>query len=139
VPGSELSGGLDSSAVCGIAADYAQEANATFAAFSNVFPGGTEIEFKDEREFIGAMLDFMSMEWIGVDRLNLKIPELLAHSLEIHGCFIQQNYNIFNRGIYEAAGQKGIEVLFSVLAGMNWFQPARPCPGMSSSRTGNGR
>ncbi len=115
--GSELSGGLDSSAVCGIAADFAQQANKSLTAFSNVFPEGTDIDFKDEREFIGAMRDFKTMDWVGVDRLKKVIPELLAYSLEIQGGFIQQNFNIFGQGIYEVAGEKGIQVLFSGFGG----------------------
>jgi asparagine synthase (glutamine-hydrolysing) len=115
--GSELSGGLDSSAVCGIAATFSQQEKSTFTAFSNVFPAGTEIEFKDEREFIKAMLEFKPMKWEGIDRLSLTIPELLADSLKIQGCFIQQNFNIFNQGIYEAAGKKGVDVLLSGFGG----------------------
>jgi asparagine synthase (glutamine-hydrolysing) len=115
--GSELSGGLDSSAVCGIAADFTKQGSIPFTTFSNIFPAGTEIEFKDEREFIGAMRDFKPMNWNGVDRLNLTIPELLNYTIDIQGGFIQQNYNIFNRSIYETAGKKGIEVLLSGFGG----------------------
>ena len=49
---SELSGGLDSSAVTGIAADFASSEKIPFIPFSNVFPENTGFEFKDEREFI---------------------------------------------------------------------------------------
>ncbi|MBN1791213.1 MAG: hypothetical protein JW830_11990 [Bacteroidales bacterium] len=117
VPGSELSGGLDSSAVCGIAADFTAQANRSLTAFSNIFPEGTGIEFKDEREFIDAMRGFKTMDWVGVDRLNKAIPELLAYTLEIQGGFIQQNFNIFDQGIYEAAGERNIQVLFSGFGG----------------------
>ena len=117
VLGSELSGGLDSSTVCGIAATFPGQDKTAFAAFSNVFPAGTAIEFKDEREYIEAMLEFCPMNQESVDRLNLTIPELLMHSLQIQGCFIQQNYSIFNQGIYEAAGKKKVEVLLSGFGG----------------------
>ena len=40
---SELSGGLDSSAVTGIAAEYASSGNIPFIPFSNVFPENTGI------------------------------------------------------------------------------------------------
>jgi asparagine synthase (glutamine-hydrolysing) len=115
--GSELSGGLDSSAVTGIAADIAKAENTSFTTFSNIFPSDTTIEFKDELEFINKMLTFKPVEWVGIDRLNQTIPELLAYTLDIQGCFIQQNFNIFNRGIYEAAGEKGIPVLLSGFGG----------------------
>jgi asparagine synthase (glutamine-hydrolysing) len=53
--GTELSGGLDSSAVTGIAADFTASESSTVTAFSNIFPG-TGVEFKDEREFIDDMI-----------------------------------------------------------------------------------
>ena len=115
--GSELSGGLDSSAICGIAAKYASQEKIPFTAFSNIFTADTGMEFKDEQEFIDAMLEFKSMDWKSVDRLIMSIPELLKYSLGIQGCFIQQNFNIFNKGIYEAAGGKRIEVLLSGFGG----------------------
>ncbi|MBN2480766.1 MAG: hypothetical protein JXB19_03430 [Bacteroidales bacterium] len=115
--GTELSGGLDSSAVTGIAVDYSVLKNIPFGTFSNIFPDNTEIEFKDEREFINQMLEFRNMEWTGIDQLRQTIPELLQFAVEIQGCFIQQNFSILNQGIYEAAGEKGIDVLLSGFGG----------------------
>jgi asparagine synthase (glutamine-hydrolysing) len=115
--GSELSGGLDSSAVTGIAVEYAAGENMPFSAFSNIFPAGTGIEFKDEMEFISSMLAHKTMNWVGVDRLNQTLPGLFRHTLDIQGCFVQQNFNIFNKGIYEAAEQQGTHVLLSGFGG----------------------
>lgn len=115
--GSELSGGLDSSAVTGIAVDYAAGENMPFSAFSNIFPSGTGIDFKDEMEFISSMLTHKTMNWVGVDRLNQPLPDLLGHTLDIQGCFVQQNFSIFNRGIYEAAEKQGTQVLLSGFGG----------------------
>jgi len=115
--GSELSGGLDSSAVTGIAVDYAASENVPFSAFSNIFPAGTGVEFKDEMEFISSMLSHKKMNWVGVDGLNQSIPDLLRYTLDIQGCFVQQNFNIFNRGIYEAAEKQGTRVLLSGFGG----------------------
>jgi asparagine synthase (glutamine-hydrolysing) len=115
--GSELSGGIDSSAVTGIAADLAIYENLSFTAFSNIFPSNTGLEFKDEREFINKMLEFKPSEWSGIDRLNYTIPELLAYTIDIQGYYIQQNYSIFNQGLYEAAGRKDIQVLLSGFGG----------------------
>jgi asparagine synthase (glutamine-hydrolysing) len=116
-PGSELSGGLDSSAVAGIAADFVGSKGHTLFAFSNIFPEGTTIDFKDEREYISAMRAFKSFDWVGVDQLKHGIPELLHHAINIQGCYIEQNFNIFNRGIYEAAWGKGVQVLLSGFGG----------------------
>jgi asparagine synthase (glutamine-hydrolysing) len=115
--GSELSGGLDSSAVTGIANDIAKSGNTSFTTFSNIFPSDTGLDFKDEQEFISKMLLFKPVEWTGVDRLNQTIPELLAYTIEIQGCYIQQNYSIFNRSLFEAAGGKDIQVLLSGFGG----------------------
>jgi asparagine synthase (glutamine-hydrolysing) len=115
--GSELSGGLDSSAVTSIAADFTSRKGVPLSAFSNIFPGETRIEFKDEEEFIKSFLNFKQVEWTGVDQLSMSIPELLDNTLLIQGCFIQQSFNIFNRGIYKAAGEKSVDVLLSGFGG----------------------
>jgi asparagine synthase (glutamine-hydrolysing) len=115
--GAELSGGLDSSAICGIAAVVSEQLNMPITAFSNVFPIDSEVEFTDEREFIDAMLQFRNIDWVSVDRLNRSIPDLLKFSLNIQGCFIQQNYSVLNQCIYEAAGKRGIEILLSGFGG----------------------
>ena len=115
--GSELSGGLDSSVVTGIAADFALKNRLPFTAFSNIFPSGSGIEFMDEQEFISCMRTFIPFGWVGVDRLSQSIPELLQQAIDLQGCFIQQNFNIFNRGIYEAAGEHSVQVLLSGFGG----------------------
>ncbi len=117
VIGSELSGGLDSAAVTGIAAMTACGTGSQLYSFSNVFPTGTDITFTDEREWIDRMLEFKEMEWTGVDYLGMTIAELLEQTIKLQGCFVQQHYHIFNRGIYEAAGKKGAEVLLSGFGG----------------------
>lgn len=115
--GSELSGGLDSSTVAGIAAAFADSNKIPFKTYSNIFPDNADIEFKDEKEFIHQMLEFRKMEWTGIDRLKRTIPELLQFAMDVQGCFVQQNFNIFNQGIYEAAGRQGIDVLLSGFGG----------------------
>ncbi|MBN2275192.1 MAG: hypothetical protein JXR41_06650 [Bacteroidales bacterium] len=116
-PGSELSGGLDSSAVTGMASDFAVKNHISFTAFSNVFPENTGIDFKDEREFISEMVDFKTIKWNGVDRLDCTIPELLQYTVELQACFVQQNYSVFDRGLYEKAGEQGIQALLSGFGG----------------------
>ncbi len=114
---SELSGGLDSSAVTGIAADFASSASIPFISLSNVFPENTGFEFKDEREFIREMISFKGLKGILVDRLGKTIPELLKHTLDIQGTYVQQNFNMMNHGLYKAAGEAGSNVLLSGFGG----------------------
>jgi asparagine synthase (glutamine-hydrolysing) len=113
----ELSGGLDSSAITGIATDYVDRFNGRLLAFSNIYPVDTGVDFKDEQEFIAAMRSWKQLDWIGVDSLHTSIPGTLQHTLNIHRCFIQQNFNIFNRALYQAAGERKAQVLFSGFGG----------------------
>jgi asparagine synthase (glutamine-hydrolysing) len=115
--GSELSGGLDSSAVTGIAADAARTENIPFTAFSNVFPEDTGIEFRDEREFIRDMLAFKQINGVNIDRLDIPVTDLLRYTLDIQGAFIQQNYNVFNYNLFKTAGYSGTRVLLSGFGG----------------------
>ncbi len=115
--GSELSGGLDSSAVTGLAADFAGEGKTNIMAFSNIFPDGTGLEFKDEREFIHAMLAFKPLTWQDIDRPGMPVTDLLKYTLDIQGTFIQQNFSVFNFGLYKAAGEAGTRVLLSGFGG----------------------
>jgi asparagine synthase (glutamine-hydrolysing) len=114
---SELSGGLDSSAITGIAADFASSGNIPFIPLSNVFPENAGLEFKDEREFIREMLSFKSLKGILVDHLGKTLPELLKYTLDIQGTYVQQNFNMMNHGLYKAAGEAGANVLLSGFGG----------------------
>jgi asparagine synthase (glutamine-hydrolysing) len=114
---SELSGGLDSSAITGVAADFASSQKIPFNTFSNVFPENTGFVFKDEREFIHEMLSFKGLKGIFVDHLGKTIPELLAHTLDIQGTYVQQNFNMMNHGLYKAAAEAGSGVLLSGFGG----------------------
>jgi asparagine synthase (glutamine-hydrolysing) len=115
--GSELSGGLDSSAVTGLAAEFAEREKTTITAYSNIFPEGTGMDFKDEREFIRAMLAFKPVTWQGIHRLGMPVTDLLKYTLDIQGTFIQQNFSVFNYGLYKAAGEAGSRVLLSGFGG----------------------
>jgi asparagine synthase (glutamine-hydrolysing) len=113
----ELSGGIDSSAVTGIAAMALGSKSLPLAAFSNVLPSLANEQVTDEREFIYAMLAHTPLLWTGIDRNFKSLPELLNHSLEIQGCFIQQNFSIFNNALYDAAGKRGFRILLSGFGG----------------------
>jgi asparagine synthase (glutamine-hydrolysing) len=115
--GSELSGGLDSSAVTGIANRFLEKEGKKLTAFSNLFPENGTVDFKDEREYIKYMADFRWFPWQGIDHHKSTIPGILRHSLKVHSCFIQQNFNIFSKSLYEKAGIEGIQVLLSGFGG----------------------
>jgi len=115
--GSELSGGLDSSAVTGISADHAVSGNIPFHTFSNVFPENAGLEFKDEREFIWEMNCRKNLKGINIDGLGIPVIELLKQTLDVQGVFVQQNYNVFNYGLFKAAADAGTEVLLSGFGG----------------------
>lgn len=115
--GSELSGGLDSSAVTGIAANYADLKKIRFNAFSNVLPEDAAPGFMDERKYIHQMLQYKKIEWDGINRLNGTIKELLRSAIEIQGCFIQHNFSTLNRGLYETSYSKKVNVMLSGFGG----------------------
>ncbi|HJX70909.1 MAG TPA: asparagine synthase-related protein, partial [Bacteroidales bacterium] len=125
--GSELSGGLDSAAVTCIASKYADDNEITFTAFSNTLPENHNTVMKDEREYMLNVLEWKKMNWCNVNELKDSIPKLINHTLNLQGCFTQQRFNMFNKGIYEAAAQAGARILLSGFGGDE----------MVSARTGN--
>jgi asparagine synthase (glutamine-hydrolysing) len=125
--GSELSGGLDSTAVTCIASEYADNHKTPFTAYSNTLPINHNTVMKDEREHMLKVLEWRKMNWCEVNELKDSIPELIDHTLNLQGCFTQQRFHMFNKGIYEAAAKSGVEVLFSGFGGDE----------MVSARTGN--
>ncbi len=63
------------------------------------------------------MLSFKGLKGILVDRLGKTIPELLKHTLDIQGTYVQQNFNMMNHGLFKAAGEAGSSVLLSGFGG----------------------
>ncbi len=124
---SELSGGLDSTLVTCVAADFASGEKIPFTAFSNTLPDNHGTVMKDEKEFIREVLAWKNTKWCEINELKSSIPEIIDHTLQTQGCFTQQRFHMFNKGIYEAAGKKGAEILLSGFGGDE----------MVSARTGN--
>lgn len=116
-PGSELSGGLDSSTVTGIAVRYYNENHTALHAYSNVFPQGTEMEIQDEREFIQKMEEFTPLTLHTIDHLSHTIPELLQFIIGFQGCYIQQNFSVLCDALYQTAGRDHVQVLLSGFGG----------------------
>lgn len=115
--GSELSGGLDSSTVTSIAADYANQNNVSFSAFSNTLPDEHSLNIKDEKEYIRKMVGHKKMSWVEVNKTEDSVPDLIKNSLNIQDCFTQQRFHMFNTGIYKIAGVKDVQVLLSGFGG----------------------
>jgi asparagine synthase (glutamine-hydrolysing) len=115
--GAELSGGLDSSAITGIAADFLASKNVRISTFSNVLPISEEPSAKDEREHISLMAAFKDCEAIYIDKLGSTFLDLLEYSVEVQGCFIQQHFNVFNKNLFKSAEEKNIRSLLSGFGG----------------------
>ncbi len=45
------------------------------------------------------------------------LPDLLKHTLDIQGTYVQQNFNMMNHGLFKAAGEAGSNVLLSGFGG----------------------
>lgn len=115
--GTELSGGLDSSAITGIAAAYCRDNHTRLNAYSNAFPQDTGMDFKDEREFIEKMSEFTDFRHEYIDHLSRPITRLMRYVVGLQGCYIQQNFSILCDALYEAAGSDHVQVLFSGFGG----------------------
>jgi asparagine synthase (glutamine-hydrolysing) len=115
--GTELSGGLDSSAITGIANFVANSGQIPITAFSNILPRYHPSIYKDESDFIHQQLHYSQMDWEGIEMLNQNTVELIRHALKIQGCITQQNFHIFNKGLLEAVSHKKIGVLLSGFGG----------------------
>ncbi|MBN2613953.1 MAG: hypothetical protein JXB00_20515 [Bacteroidales bacterium] len=124
---SELSGGLDSTLVSCVAAGYASRLGIPFGAFSNTLPDNHGTVMIDEKSHIKKVLDRKNFNWHEVNNLSAGIPEIIEDTIQTQGAFTQQRFHMFNRGIYEAAGQTGAGVLLSGFGGDE----------MVSARTGN--
>lgn len=115
--GTELSGGLDSSAVTGIAAVYCYDNHICLNAYSNAFPKSAEMDFKDEREFIDKMSVFAQLNPKYIDYLSKPLVKLLHYVTELQGCYIQQNFNMLCDALYNAVGNDKTKVLLSGFGG----------------------
>lgn len=124
---SELSGGLDSSLVTCVAADFASPRAIPFTAFSNTLPDNHGTAMIDEKEHIQKILGWKTFNWCEVNDIWDTIPEIIAHTIKAQACFTQQRFHMLNKGIYTAAGKSGADILLSGFGGDE----------MVSARTGN--
>lgn len=115
--GAELSGGLDSSAVTGIAVNHLRGKEKELRVFSNVCPVNTPRNCADERRQIACMAEYSRLNLTHVDNLGGTPAGLLKAAVDIQACFLQQNFSIFNNGLYQAASEQGVQVLLSGFGG----------------------
>jgi len=115
--GAELSGGLDSSAVTGIAVNHLRGKEKELRVFSNVCPENPPCNCADERRQIACMAEYARLNLTHVDNLGGTPAGLLKTAVDIQACFLQQNFSIFNGGLYQAASQQGVQVLLSGFGG----------------------
>jgi asparagine synthase (glutamine-hydrolysing) len=63
------------------------------------------------------MVEFAGINWYPIDHHSQTIIQILKHTLAIHGIYIQQNFNIFSKSLYEKAAESGTRVLLSGFGG----------------------
>ncbi len=109
--GSELSGGLDSSAVTAIAWEYAKSTGIPFYALSNAFADddlGKFFPYKDERDFSNALVDHCKIpNHIFCTASGKGILKTLKNTIHIQSGPVQEGFNIFSDSLYENAMDKG--------------------------------
>ncbi len=115
--GSELSGGIDSSSISGILASQQKK---TFS-FRHVMNDTWKVKFfpfKDERQFSDYQLNFSkNIDIVNVDSNGKGIIDELIHEMKIIGSPFYATMSLFSSSLYEAAKDKGIDVLFSGFGG----------------------
>lgn len=115
--GSELSGGLDSSAVTCLSADFTKKNNTPFHAFSNTLPDNHNTNLTDEKEHILKILSYKNIPWHEVNSIDSSIPGIVQHALNAQSCFTQQRFHMFNQGVFEAARKYETGILLSGFGG----------------------
>ncbi|MFC2104090.1 asparagine synthase-related protein [Bacteroidota bacterium] len=114
--GSELSGGLDSSIVAGIASQITQ-----IKTFSHVLPEyllGKIFPFKDEREYINLLTDFCKISnrnFITSEKKSL-LDAVVQNVIDFKH-LTQLGFGIFSDQLYQKAKEENITVLLSGFGG----------------------
>lgn len=114
--GTELSGGIDSSAVTGIAAHF-QPVN----TFSHSLPDWAldkKFPYKDERTFYSKVNRYCNIaRSYSVSGEQYGILQSLQNGLSLHGGIQQSLLNIFSDALYEKAEETGTRTLLSGFGG----------------------
>ena len=115
--GSELSGGIDSSGISGILASQ----NKSIFSFRHVMNDSWRekfFPFMDERQFSDAQVSYSkNIDIVNADSDGKGIVNELIHEMKIIGSPFYSGMSLFSGSLYDAAKEKGIDVLFSGFGG----------------------
>jgi len=117
--GAELSGGLDSSSVVGMARRLYREGRATdlgFATFSLVYPGLS----CDESTYIDEVVKMWGVESIKV-RHKVSAPSVYLEEVQRYEDFPDYPNGIMSHSVMSVAKQKDFRVLLTGSGGDDWF------------------
>ena len=111
----ELSGGIDSSAVC----SYASRAGAgkQFYAFSHVAPECTVFPFRDERDYAQQVCRYNNIEHIMVDATEKGLLNAMKEALNIFTAPVQTRYHYLSDCLYAEAAKRGVRTMLSGFGG----------------------
>ncbi len=119
--GSELSGGLDSSAVTALAARQAAVQGLEIIAFSHVLGEGDQTlggMIKDEKKFADLLRRHAGIRRsCQLTSRGRGIIEALKHSLQVQDGPTMQNFYVYSDVLYEAGAKEGICTLLSGFGG----------------------
>ncbi len=114
--GTELSGGLDSSAITAIASKYS-----TVETFSHIMPNNhidKTYPFKDERKQIKLVHDHCNIRNKNfVASENKGVLSALKNDVEIQKCITQQTFQSYSDELYESVNKQNIKILLSGFGG----------------------
>ncbi|OFX21200.1 MAG: hypothetical protein A2041_04885 [Bacteroidetes bacterium GWA2_31_9b] len=114
--GTELSGGIDSSATTAIASQFTQ-----IKTFSHVLPDqvlGKIYPYKDEREFIHLLTNFCTIKENHIITSEAKgFIDAINENIDYSGLINQQNFSIFSDHLYQKASEENVHILLSGFGG----------------------
>jgi asparagine synthase (glutamine-hydrolysing) len=114
--GTELSGGLDSSGITGIASQFSQ-----IKTFSHILPDdllGKVHPFKDEREFINILADHCKIKNRNfITSENISFLSAISENISSFKGITQQNFGVFSDHLYQHAMKEKVSVLLSGFGG----------------------
>ena len=113
--GCELSGGLDSSGITAIAAQFAKP-----KTFSHVMPDhllGKIYPFKDERDFINLLADYCHITNSNFITSEESLLQALQEHIDNYQNLSQQNFGIFSDQLYQSAQENDVNILLSGFGG----------------------
>lgn len=119
--GVEVSGGLDSSGVAGIASRFARESGTELFAFTHAFSEssrGKYFPYMDELEYSRELCQHAGIDsQVTCDADQQGILDMLRRNIRIQSGPTQQGYSMYSDVLYRRAGEMGIRKLLSGFGG----------------------